>query len=177
MLKVGRLHYTSRGFFFDLLVTLKYVTKYLYGIKLWNNWLSSSFPLLHLFNIVHKFQATHLGQINLFSPFPYKVEWHVTNHLRDFALYMEKYNVVQISPRRKIEVIRTSIFWVFLFLKLQKVTNIWSQKFISSMSTTCHNRSFLLTLLALEHKDMCHCTIDFGLIEIQSQSHWNHDTL
>jgi hypothetical protein len=31
-----------------------------------------------------------------------------------------------------------------------------------------HNRSFLLTLILNKNHDMCHDTIDFGLIEIES---------
>ena len=43
---------------------------YLHTIKLWNNLHSSPFPLLHLWKILHKFQATFGSWFSLFSPFP-----------------------------------------------------------------------------------------------------------
>ena len=46
------------------------VTNNSHGINLWNKLQSSSFPLLHLWKILHKFQATLHGQIGLLSPFP-----------------------------------------------------------------------------------------------------------
>ena len=69
MLKSGRLYYTSRGF--DLLTSLgrKKTINKSHGIKLRNNLHSSSFPLLHLWKILHnRFQATFSSQIDLCSP-------------------------------------------------------------------------------------------------------------
>ena len=54
---------------FTYLPLWEQVTNYLYGTKVRNNLHFSSSPPLHLRIIMHKFQATILGHIHLFSPF------------------------------------------------------------------------------------------------------------
>ena len=49
----------------------------------------------------------------------WRVEVPITDHLRDYAPNLEKYKVVQISPCRKIGIMRTAIFLVIIFLKLK----------------------------------------------------------
>jgi hypothetical protein len=48
-----------------------------------------------------------------------RVEVPITDYLRDYAPNLEKYKAVQIAPCRKIEIMRTAIFLVIMFLKLK----------------------------------------------------------
>ena len=67
MLKLGRLYDTSKCLTY--LPHRENVTNYLRGTKLQNNLCSLSFRLLQLQKILHKFQATLCGWMNLFSLF------------------------------------------------------------------------------------------------------------
>ena len=48
-----------------------------------------------------------------------RVEAPITDHLKDYALDLEKYKPVQIFLCRKIEIRRTANFLVSLFLQLK----------------------------------------------------------
>ena len=74
ILKLGRLYCTVQIGGFDLSIW-EHITNSLHGIKLRNNLHSSSFPLHHLWKILHKFQATLYKSISLFHHFLYTQWW------------------------------------------------------------------------------------------------------
>ena len=73
MLKLGRLYYTSKGFYLFTLLFEKNVTTYLHEKKSWINLHSSLISLLHLWKVSRKFQTALYDQINLLSPLFFRI--------------------------------------------------------------------------------------------------------
>ena len=77
---------------------------------------------------------------------------------------------------RKIEIKRTTIFFVTLLLKLNLlcISEVKSWPNILLVSSICHNCSLILPHFSTQYEDMCHGTIGSSPIEMLQRSMWDN---
>ena len=104
----------------------------------------------------------------------------ITDHLRDLLQLWRSISQCKISQCRKIETRRTAFFYD-LIPWIEINAKFWSQKLAQStyhqcpeFAITAHFKLLIPPHLSTQNMDMCHGTIGFNLIEIESQPNWSY---